>query len=105
WHFPGDPVAVDPDTDVATVGFDTVAGEPPVSGVQLVPVPAPGVDVSPSVHDNGIVRVVDEIRSDVEYLSYDWSATGATGLDTVLLPGPAGAAPSVTATRIELPGV
>lgn len=105
WHFPGDPVTVDPATNVATVGFDSVAGAAPVSGVQLVPVPASGVDVSPSVHDNGAARVGEEVLTDIEYLSYDWSATGSTGLDTVLFPGPAGAAPSVAATRIPLPGV
>ncbi|WP_301113679.1 heparinase II/III family protein [Microbacterium sp.] len=105
WHFPGDPVSVDPDTNVATVGFDTTAGVAPVSGVQLVPVPASGADLSPSVHDNGAVRVGEDILTEVEYLSYDWSATGSTGLDTVLFPGPAGAAPSVAATRIALPGV
>lgn len=105
WHFPGDPVIVDPATNVATVGFDTVSGADPVSGVQLVPVPASGVDLSPSVHDNGVVRVGEETLTDVEYLSYDWSTEGSTGLDTVLFPGPAGAAPSVTAARIELPGV
>lgn len=105
WHFPGDPVTVDPATNVATVGFDSVTGAAPVSGVQLVPVPASGVDVSPSVHDNGAARVGEEVLTDIEYLSYDWSATGSTGLDTVLFPGPAGAAPSVAATRIPLPGV
>ncbi|MCP2636275.1 heparinase II/III family protein [Microbacterium sp. HD4P20] len=105
WHFPGDPVVVDPATKVATVGFDSVAGAAPVSGVQIVPVPASDLDVSPSVHDNGAVRVGEDILTDVEYLSYDWSDTGSTGLDTVLFPGPAGAAPSVTATRIALPGV
>ncbi|NLP83018.1 hypothetical protein HF576_04100 [Microbacterium sp. CFH 90308] len=105
WHFPGDPVLVDAATKVATVGFDSVPGASPVSGVQIAPVPASGVDVSPSVHENGAVRVGENILTDVEYLSYDWSATGSTGLDTVLFPGPAGAAPSMTATRIALPGV
>ncbi|WP_165358624.1 heparinase II/III family protein [Haloactinopolyspora alba] len=105
WHFPGDPVSVDDSTGVATVGFDTVPGDEPVSGVQLVPVGTAGSDVTPTVHDDGAVRVGQDVRTDVDYLSYDWSTTGATGLDTVVVPGKAGPAPSVTAERIELPGV
>lgn len=105
WHFPGDPVSVDPDTNVATVGFDTVPGAAPVAGVQLVPVASAGADVTSNVHKNGAVRVGEQVLTDVDYLSYDWSATGATGVDTVVVPGNAGAAPSVKASRIELPQV
>ncbi|MFF2455003.1 heparinase II/III family protein [Isoptericola sp. NPDC058082] len=105
WHFPGDPVTVDPTTGVGTVGFDTVPGREPVAGVQLVPVSPAGVDVTPTVHDDGAVRVGEEVLTGVDFLSYDWSATGATGLDTIVVPGKAGPAPSVTSTRIELPGV
>ncbi|PZF82987.1 hypothetical protein C1I92_14490 [Jiangella anatolica] len=105
WHFPGDPVTVDPATNVATVGFDTVPGAAPVAGVRLVPVTPAGVEVAPSVHEDGAVRVGEDVLTDVDYLSYDWSATGATGLDTIVFPGKAGTAPSVRATRIELPGV
>ena len=105
WHFPGDPVTVDPATSVATVGFDTVPGAAPSAGVQLAPVPATGVQITPSVHEDGAVRVGENVLTGVDYLSYDWSTTGSTGMDTVLFPGPAGAAPSVTATRIDLPGV
>ena len=105
WHFPGDPVHVDPDTDVATVGFDTVQGADPVAGVQLVPVPAGDADVNPSVHEDGVALVDNELLTDVDYLSYDWTTAGTTGLDTVLFPGAAGPAPSVTATRIDMPGV
>lgn len=102
WHFPGDPVVVDAASDVATVGFDTVAGQSPVSGVQLVPVAAEGVEISPTVHDDGAVRVREDVLTDVEYLSYDWTTAGETGLDTVVFPGAAGAAPDVTASRIPL---
>lgn len=105
WHFPGDPVTVDPNTSVATVGFDTVPGATPVAGVQLVPVAPAGADLTPSVHKNGAVRVGEQVLTDVDYLSYDWSATGATGVDTVVVPGKAGAAPSVKASRIDLPQV
>lgn len=105
WHFPGDPVTVDRTTGVATVGFDTVPGAAPTAGVQLVPVSPSGVDVTASVHDDGAVRVGEEVLTGVDYLSYDWSATGPTGLDTIVFPGAAGPAPSVTSTRIELPGV
>lgn len=105
WHFPGDPVSVDPSTNVATVGFDTVPDTDPVAGVQLVPVGADGADPAPAVHDDGAARVGNEVLTDLDYLSYDWSVTGPTGLDTIVFPGEAGPAPSVTATRIELPGV
>ncbi|MFC0625987.1 alginate lyase family protein [Kribbella deserti] len=105
WHFPGDPVTVDPNTNVATVGFDTVPGATPVAGVQLVPVARPGADLTSRVHKNGAVRVGEQVLTNVDYLSYDWSATGATGVDTVVVPGRAGAAPSVKASRIELPQV
>ncbi|WP_159623255.1 heparinase II/III family protein [Ruania rhizosphaerae] len=105
WHFPGDPVSVAPETDVATVGFDTVPGADPVSGVQLVPVGAGSTDVAPTVHEDGAARVGDEVRTDIDFLSYDWTTEGATGLDTVVVPGEAGPAPSVTADRIEMPGV
>jgi len=105
WHFPGDPVSVDPDSGVATVGFDTVPDAEPVSGVRLVPVASGDDGVSASIHDDGLAKVDDEMRTDIDYLSYDWSASGATGLDTVVFPGPAGAVPSVTAARIEMPGV
>lgn len=105
WHFPGDPVHVDPGTHVATVGFDTVLGADPVAGVQLVPVPADGVAVTPSVHEDGVTVVDNELLTEVDYLSYDWASAEATGLDTVLFPGAAGPAPSVTATRIDMPGV
>jgi hypothetical protein len=105
WHFPGDPVTVDPKTNVATVGFDTVPGATPVAGVQLVPVPQAGADLTSTVHKNGAVRVGEQVLTDVDYLSYDWSATGATGVDTVVVPGKAGHAPSVKASRIELPQV
>ncbi len=105
WHFPGDPVTVDPTTNVATVGFDTVPGAAPVAGVQLVPVAERGSDLTSSVHKNGAVRVGEQVLTDVDYLSYDWSATGATGVDTVVVPGKAGPAPSVKASRIDLPQV
>ncbi|WP_433015969.1 alginate lyase family protein [Kribbella sp. CA-294648] len=105
WHFPGDPVTVDPKTKVATVGFDTVPGATPVAGVQLVPVAPAGAALTPTVHKNGAVRVGEQVLTDVDYLSYDWSATGATGVDTVVVPGKAGAAPSVKASRIAMPGV
>ncbi|WP_369371618.1 alginate lyase family protein [Promicromonospora sp. Populi] len=105
WHFPGDPVTVDPDTQVATVGFDTVPGADDVAGVQLVPVGAEGTSLSPSVHEDGVAVVDNEVLTDVDYLSYDWTTEGATGLDTVVFPGPAGPAPSVTAARIDMPGV
>ncbi|GAA1518040.1 hypothetical protein GCM10009741_17060 [Kribbella lupini] len=105
WHFPGDPVTVDPATNVATVGFDTVPGATPVAGVQLVPVAQHGAGLTSSVHKNGAVRVGEQVLTDVDYLSYDWSAAGATGVDTVVVPGKAGAAPSVKASRIDLPHV
>ncbi|MDG4788665.1 alginate lyase family protein [Micromonospora sp. WMMD1102] len=105
WHFPGDPVTVNPTTKVATVGFDTVPGAAPVAGVRLVPVAPAGTALTPSVHDDGAVRVGEQVRTDVDYLSYDWRTTGSTGLDTVVVPGPAGAAPTVTATRIAMSGV
>lgn len=106
WHFPGDPVVVDPSTQVATVGFDTVPGADPVAGVQLVPVAAGGAGLTPNIHDHGAVQLEDsELLTDVDFLSYDWSATGATGVDTVVFPGEAGPAPTVSATRIDLPGV
>lgn len=105
WHFPGDPVEVDPGTHVATVGFDTVAEEDPVAGVQLVPVPAKDSEVSSSVHGNGVAVVDNELLTGIDYLSYDWTTADSTGLDTVLFPGAAGPAPAVTATRIEMPGV
>ncbi|WP_154794508.1 heparinase II/III domain-containing protein [Occultella kanbiaonis] len=105
WHFPGDPVTVDPSTNVATIGFDTVPGAEPVTGVQLVPVTPEGVELAPTVHDDGAVRVGEDVLTDVDFLSYDWSTSGATGLDTVVVPGAAGPAPTTTATRIELPGV
>src|SRR5690606_20690623 len=97
--------AVDPDTNVATVGFDTVPGAAPVAGVQLVPVPASDAELTASVHHEGAARVGDEVLTDIDYLSYTWSTAGRTGLDTLVVPGKAGPAPSVTATRIELPGV
>lgn len=102
WHFPGDPVTVDPQTQVATVGFDTVPGADPVAGVQLVPVADESAEVTGVVHDHGAVRVGEDVLTDVDFLSFDWSATGQTGLDTVIVPGAAGAAPDVTAERIEL---
>lgn len=106
WHFPGDPVVVDPSTQVATVGFDTVPGADPVAGVQLVPVAAGGAGLTPTVHDHGAVQLPgSQLLADVDFLSYDWSAAGATGLDTVVFPGEAGPAPAVSATRIDLPGV
>ncbi|MEV0396392.1 alginate lyase family protein [Polymorphospora rubra] len=105
WHFPGDPVTVNPNTKVATVGFDTVPGAAPVAGVQLVPVAPAGAALTPTVHEDGAVRVGDQVLTDVDYLSYDWRATGSTGLDTVVVPGQAGAAPGVTARRIAMPGV
>lgn len=52
WHFPGDPVVVNPSTHAATVGFDTVPGADPVAGVQLVPVASGGADLTPTVHDD-----------------------------------------------------
>ncbi|TDC32325.1 alginate lyase family protein [Kribbella albertanoniae] len=105
WHFPGDPVTVNPKTKVATVGFDTVPGATPGAGVQLVPVAPDGVAVTPTVKKNGAVRVGEQVLTDVDYLSYDWRATGSTGLDTVVVPGKAGAAPKVAAKRIAMPGV
>ncbi|GAB2959119.1 hypothetical protein GCM10027203_74870 [Nonomuraea fastidiosa] len=105
WHFPGDPVTVDPSTKIATVGFDTVPGAAPVAGVRLIPVATSGAAVTPRISKNGAVRVGDRVLTNVDYLSYDWSTTGATGLDTVVVPGPAGAAPSVTARRIAMSGV
>lgn len=105
WHFPGDPVSVDPATHVATVGFDTVPDADPVAGVQLVPVGTEGAELQPAVHDDGAARVGEEVLTDIEYLSYDWTTDGPTGLDTVVVPGEAGPAPSVTANRIEMPGV
>ena len=105
WHFPGDPVSVDPETNVATVGFDTVPGGDPVSGVQLAPVGAGDVDVTATIHEDGLANVNDEMLSDIDYLSYDWTAAEGTGVDTVVFPGAAGAAPSVNATRIDMPGV
>ncbi|MEV5500866.1 alginate lyase family protein [Nonomuraea fuscirosea] len=105
WHFPGDPVTVNPRTKVATVGFDTVPGAAPGAGVRLIPVATTGAAVTPRVNKNGAVRVGERVLTDVDYLSYDWSATGPTGLDTVVVPGPAGAAPSVSAKRIAMPGV
>ncbi|WP_262379368.1 alginate lyase family protein [Nonomuraea sp. PA05] len=105
WHFPGDPVTVNPTTKVATVGFDTVPGAAPVAGVRLIPVATAGAAVTPTVHKNGAVRVGEQVLTNVDYLSYDWSSTGPTGLDTVVVPGQAGAAPSVTAKRIAMPGV
>ncbi|MEV6968910.1 alginate lyase family protein [Hamadaea sp. NPDC051192] len=105
WHFPGDPVTVNPNTKVATVGFDTVPGATPGAGVQLVPVAPAGAAVTPRVHGDGAVRVGENVLTNVDFLSYDWPATGPTGLDTVVVPGAAGAAPSVTAKRIVLPGV
>lgn len=105
WHFPGDPVTVNPTTKVATVGFDTVPGSAPGAGVRLVPVAPAGAALTPTVHDDGAVRVGDQVLTDVDYLSYDWRATGPTGLDTVVVPGRAGAAPAVTASRIAMPGV
>ncbi len=92
WHFPGDPVTVNPTTKVATVGFDTVPGAAPVAGVRLIPVATAGAAVTPRVHKNGAVRVGERVLTDVDYLSYDWSSTGPTGLDTVVVPGQAGAA-------------
>ncbi|WP_148239468.1 heparinase II/III family protein [Ruania zhangjianzhongii] len=105
WHFPGDPVTVDAETNVATIGFDTAAGADPVSGAQLVPVSAEGSDAVATVHEGGAARVGDEMLTDIEYLSYDWTSDGPTGLDTVIVPGEAGPAPSVTASRIEMPEV
>lgn len=105
WHFPGDPVTVNPTTKVATVGFDTVPGAAPGAGVRLIPVATTGAAVTPRISKNGAVRVGEQVLTDVDYLSYDWSATGPTGLDTVVVPGPAGAAPSVSAKRIAMPGV
>lgn len=105
WHFPGDPVTVNPTTKVATVGFDTVPGAAPGAGVRLIPVATAGAAVTPTVHDDGAVRVGEQVLTNVDYLSYDWSATGPTGVDTVVFPGPAGAAPSVTAKRIAMSGV
>ncbi|MEV4800456.1 alginate lyase family protein [Nonomuraea sp. NPDC049421] len=105
WHFPGDPVAVDSTTKAATVGFDTVPGAASVAGVRLIPVATPGAAVTPRVHKTGAVRVGERVLTDVDFLSYDWSSTGPTGLDTVVVPGPAGAAPSVTAKRIAMSGV
>ncbi|MEV4072058.1 alginate lyase family protein [Nonomuraea fuscirosea] len=105
WHFPGDPVTVNPTTKVATVGFDTVPGAAPGAGVRLIPVATTGAAVTPRINKNGAVRVGERVLTDVDYLSYDWSATGPTGLDTVVVPGPAGAAPSVSAKRIAMPGV
>lgn len=105
WHFPGDPVTVNPTTKVATVGFDTVPGAAPVAGVRLIPVATAGAAVTPRVHKNGAVRVGEQVLTNVDYLSYDWSSTGPTGLDTVVVPGEAGPAPSVTAKRIAMPGV
>ncbi|MFB6719413.1 alginate lyase family protein [Kribbella sp. NPDC056345] len=105
WHFPGDPVTVNPKTKVATVGFDTVPGATPGAGVQLVPVAPAGAALTPTVHKTGAVRVGEQVLTNVDYLSYDWRATGATGLDTVVVPGKAGAAPKVAAKRIAMPGV
>ncbi|NUR96267.1 MAG: alginate lyase family protein [Kribbellaceae bacterium] len=105
WHFPGDPVTVNPTTKVATVGFGTAPGAAPAAGVQLIPVATAGAAVTPTVHKTGAVRVGEQVLTNVDYLSYDWSSTGPTGLDTVVVPGKAGAAPSVTAKRITMPGV
>lgn len=105
WHFPGDPVTVNPSTKVATVGFDTVPGAAPTAGVRLVPVAPAGAALTPTVNKNGAVRVGDRVLTNVDYLSYDWRATGSTGLDTVVVPGKAGAAPAVAAKRIAMPGV
>ncbi|SED55353.1 alginate lyase family protein [Ruania alba] len=105
WHFPGDPVSADPETNIATVGFDTVPGTEPVAGVRLVPVSPADVEVAPIVHQDGVVRVGTEVLTDLDFLSYDWTIGGSTGLDTVVVPGEAGPAPSVRANRIEMPGV
>lgn len=95
WHFPADaPVTVG--TAEATAGFGSVPG--------VVIVPLDPHETTTRLHRGGwVADGHGKLHSDVDYLSIDRTTTGAATFDTLLYPGPAGAAPQVSARRIPLP--
>lgn len=93
WHVPADAEINVDATGAAEAGFGDIPG------VAIVPIdPA---QTSSVVHSDGFVSSGDGVlHSGVDYLSIDQTVAGDAVFDTVIVPGPAGAAPEVTASRL-----
>lgn len=95
WHFPADALLSVDGGEAATSGFGSVPG------VVLIPLD-PSVTDSVVNSDGYIANGYDSLESDVDFLEFNQTTAGTAVFDTVIVPGDAGTAPTVGATRISL---